>query len=81
DLQSLQAARVYTAYKPVDRRVRPISGTFPQEALVRRSFPHDPLEGLPILSRNPPDFTPTKKISEERLKSININEGFLWPEE
>jgi hypothetical protein len=81
DLQSLQAARVYTAYKPVDRRVRPISGTFPQEALVRRSFPHNPLEGLPKLSRNPPDFTPTEKISAERLKSININDGFLWPEE
>jgi hypothetical protein len=81
DLQSLQAARVYTAYKPVDRRVCPISGTFPQEALVRRSFPHNPLEGLPKLSRNPPDFTPTEKISAERLKSININDGFLWPEE
>ena len=82
DLQSLYAARIYTAYKPVDRRVRPISGSFPQEALVRRSFPHDPLEGLPSLSRNPPHFTPTKKISEERLKSININgDGFLWPEE
>ena len=80
--QDLTEAQAFTAYKPVDRRVRPVSGTFPQEALVKRSFPHDPLEGLPILSRNPPEFTPTKKISAERLKLININgDGFLQPEE
>jgi hypothetical protein len=78
----LIAAQTLTAYKPVDRRVRPISGTFPQEALVRRSFPHDPLEGLPILSKIPPEFSPTHKITADRLKLIKINEdGFLWPEE
>ena len=82
DLSELESAQVFTAYKPVDQRVRPISGTFPQEALVRRTFPHEPLDGLPILSRNPPDFKPTKKITSERLKLIDINgEGFLWPEE
>jgi hypothetical protein len=81
-IEQIEAAQAFTAYKPVDRRVRPISGTFPQEALVHRRFPHDPLEGLPILSRNPPEFIPTKKITAERLKLININEdGFLWPEE
>ena len=80
--RDLVSARSFTAYKPVDRRVRPISGTFPQEALVRRSFPHDPLEGLQSLSKNPPEFSPTRKISAERLKLININSaGFLWPEE
>ena len=78
----IHSAQSFTAYKPVDRRVRPISGPFPQEALVQRSFPHNPLDGLPILSRNPPDFIPTKKITLERLKIININgEGYLWPEE
>jgi RNase H-like domain found in reverse transcriptase/Integrase zinc binding domain len=78
----LLSAQAFTAYKTVDHRVRPVSGTFPQEARVRRTFPHDPLEGLPILSRNPPEFTPTSKITAERLELININgEGFLWPEE
>ena len=80
--EDIREAQVFAAYKPVDRRVRPISGTFPQSALVRRTFPHDPLEGLPILSRNPPEFIPTSKLTTERLKSININSaGFLWPEE
>ena len=82
DEESLVHARSFTAYKPVDRRVRPISGIFPQEALVRRTFPHDPLEGLPILSKNPPEFVPTKKLTHERLESMRINsQGFLWPEE
>jgi len=78
----IHLAQSFTAYKPVEHRVRPISGPFLQEALVQRSFPHNPLDGLPILSRNPPDFIPTKKITLECLKIININgEGFLWPEE
>ena len=82
EMHSLQAAQIFTAYKPVDRRVRPISGTFPQEALVRRKFPHNPLEGLPLLSKNPPEFVPSKRITAERLKLMDINgEGFLWPEE
>jgi len=80
--EDMRAAQIFTAYKPVDRRVKPVSGTFPQDALVRRSFPHDPLEGLVALSKNPPEFEPTKRISVERLKLININgDGFLWPEE
>ena len=72
----------FTAYKTVDRRVRPVSGTFPQEARVHRTFPHNPLEGMSILLRNLPEFTPTKKITAERLEMINVNgDGFLWPEE
>src|SRR6202142_1291430 len=75
--RDLVKARSFTAYKPVDRRVRPISGTFPQEALVRRSFPHDPLEGLQSLSKNPPEFIPSQHITAERYKQMNINsEGF-----
>ena len=82
DLSELKSAQVFTAYKPVDQKVRPISGTFPQEVLVCHNFPHEPLDGLPILSRNPPDFKPTEKITSETLKLIDINgEGFLWPEE
>jgi hypothetical protein len=78
----LLSARAFTAYKPVDKRVKPVSGTFPQDALVRRTFPHDPLEGLPILSRTPPKFSPTAHITEERLSMLNINgDKFLWPEE
>jgi len=82
DQAHFESAKIFTAYKKVDKKVKPVSGTFPQEALVKRTFPHDPLEGLPILSRMPPEFKPTKRITEERLLEMNINsEGFLSPEE
>lgn len=75
-------ARTFTMYKTVDRKIKPISGTFPQEARVIRKFPHNPLEGLHELPTHPPDFKPTNKISMERLEMLKINEtGFLWPEE
>ena len=33
------------------------------------------------LSRNPPVFVPTHKITIERLSEMDINaKGFLWPE-
>lgn len=48
DFELVQA---FTAYKTVDRRVKPVSGTFPQEALVRQTFPHDPLDGVSMARR------------------------------
>ena len=69
-------------YKPVHKRVKPVPALFPQEAAVVRRIPEDPLLTLPELSSCPPEFTPTKKITIERMKEMDINEkGFLWPEE
>lgn len=77
-----QAAWVFKIYKSEARRVRPIAGVFPQEALVKRQFPHDPLEDLTTLSKNPPKFVPSKHLTQERLDSLEINGvNFLWPEE
>jgi hypothetical protein len=71
-----------TAYKHVDRKIKPIPGVFPQEASVTRQIPDDPLLTLPPLSPHPPIFVPTKKVTSERMKDINVNKlGFLWPEE
>lgn len=42
----VMSARTFTMYKTVNKKVKPVSETFPQEALVVRKFPHDPLEGL-----------------------------------
>jgi len=79
DEQSLKA---FTAYKTVDKKIKPVSGTFPESARVHRQFPHDPLEGLRELPRVPPKFVPTTQLTQERLDSLEINkEGFLWPEE
>ncbi|KIJ09708.1 hypothetical protein PAXINDRAFT_87096, partial [Paxillus involutus ATCC 200175] len=70
------------AYKRVDHKIKPIPGVFPQEASVTRQIPDDPLLTLPPLSPHPPIFVPTKKVTSERMKDINVNKlGFLWPEE
>ncbi|KDR84199.1 hypothetical protein GALMADRAFT_21209, partial [Galerina marginata CBS 339.88] len=37
---------------------------------------------LPPLPIRPPEFMPTKKITEARMTELNVNsQGFLWPEE
>jgi hypothetical protein len=75
-------ADIFTAYKSVDKKVKPVSGTFPEWAQVQRQFPHDPLEGLPKLSPTPPVFKPNLHMTQERMDLIDVNKiGFLWPEE
>lgn len=70
------------AYKPVDRKVRPIPGVMPEEARTIRRIPEDPLLTLPKLTPHPPEFTPTAKVTAERMDSLHLNPtGFLWPEE
>ena len=69
-------------YKPVARKIRPVQQVIPEEARVVRQFPEDPLLSLPPLTPHPPDFTPTQKLTAERLKEMDLNhDGFLWPEE
>lgn len=72
----------FTLYKTVDKKVKPISGIFPQEARVERKMPHNPLDSLPVLPVKPPDFTPTERLTEERIEALEVNkDNFLWPEE
>jgi hypothetical protein len=72
----------FTAYKSVDKKIKPVSGTFPEAARVHRHFPHNPLDGMPQLPTNPQKFVPNSHMTEERMKILNINStGFLWPEE
>ena len=76
------SADVFTAYKRVDKKVRPVPGPIPQEAHVDRRFPEDPLLSLKPLPRHPPMFLPTQRISQDNMAKLKINEdGFLWPEE
>jgi len=73
---------VFGVYKPVDKKVRPVPTTFPEECQVTRQIPEDPMLTLPPLPHHPPIFSPTPKISVERMKILNVNaKGFLWPEE
>jgi hypothetical protein len=73
---------VFTMYKRVDKKVKPVPTSFPEDCYVRRGIPEDPLLTLPKLSTHPPEFTPTKKITTDRLKILKVNDkGFLSPEE
>lgn len=79
---SVPLASVNTMYKPVAKKIQPIPGVYPEEARTRRSFPEDPLLSLPPLSPNPPEFVPSKRLTLERLQSLEINNAnFLLPEE
>jgi hypothetical protein len=69
-------------YKRVDKKIKPVSGTFPQTARVERQFPHDPLRNLIPLTPHPPEFIPNARLTKERMESLNINsQGYLSPEE
>ncbi|KAF8196815.1 hypothetical protein K438DRAFT_2121237, partial [Mycena galopus ATCC 62051] len=76
------ARHVFTMYKRVDKKIRPVSTTFSPEYEVQRRIPEDPLNTLPELTLHPPRFQPTPRLDHERLKILEINkDGFLSPEE
>lgn len=73
---------VFTAYKRVDKKIKPINGHFPESAQVRRTIPVDPLLTLPRLDKKPPPFKPTSRLTQERMNMININpDGYLSEQE
>jgi transposase InsO family protein len=77
-----EISHCFTAYKRVDKKIKPVSTTFPEAARVRRQKPSNLLERLTPLSKRPPKFTPTSHITHERLEILNINpEKFLSEEE
>ena len=72
-----------TKYKPVAKKVKPINEAIPQllnPPLRRPALSRDPFKTP--LTPNPPEFQPTKKVTEERLKVVNFGpEGWLSKEE
>jgi hypothetical protein len=74
--------RSFTMYKHVDKKIHPVSTTFSPDYKVKRCIPKDPMVLLPELSANPPPFSPTERLSNERLRILEINsEGFLGKDE
>ena len=61
-------------YKQVDQKVKPVARTFLEFSRVIRQFPKDLLLSLLILTPNPPKFKLMKRISEERMKMLLIDE-------
>ena len=69
-------------YKPVALKVKPIIGELPDKFRIIRDIKGDPLEHLPALNPNPPEFEPTGRYTQERKDLFDkANSGFLWPEE
>jgi len=69
-------------YKPVDKKVRPVYGTLPEEFRIVRNITGDPLEGMPVLSPTPPEFEPKGRYTQERMEDFDkAHPGFWWPEE
>ena len=69
-------------YKKVSQKVRPVAALIPEEQKPKRHFPEDPLRNLPPLPYHAPQFTPTPKFTEERMKKLAIDQHEeLWPEE
>jgi hypothetical protein len=69
-------------YKPVGLKVRPVYTELPDQYRIRREIKGDPLEGLPPLNSQPPDFEPRGRYTEERKEELEKRHaGFLQPEE
>ena len=75
------AQEMYT-YKKVANRVKPVATTLPEEFRIVRKVPSDPLAELPKLPTQPPDFTPGKRYTQERMEAMPVNKDkFLWTDE
>jgi hypothetical protein len=78
-----ETAEVFGKYKPVDKKVRPVKTDLPDEFRIEREIIGDPLQGMPVLDPNPPEFVPGERYTQERKEVIDENHpgDFLWSEE
>ena len=79
----VEASFLGKKYKPVDKKVKPVLGTLSEEFRIVRNITGDPLEAMPVLPTNPPDFVPKGRYTLERMQAMDAahDEDFLWPEE
>jgi hypothetical protein len=70
-------------YKPVHLKVKPTLMDLPEKFRIIRDIKGDPLETLPVLTPNPPDFKPTGRYTHDRMEAFEKVHGtdFLSPEE
>jgi hypothetical protein len=70
-------------YKPVAKKVKPVVHELPAEFRIKREIIGDPLEEMPELVTNPPEFEPTGRYTQERKDQFDkVHKGdFLLPEE
>ena len=70
-------------YKPVALKVKPVIQELPSQFRIIRDIKGDPLAEMPELSRNPPDFEPVGRYTQERKEQLDRQHKgeFLLPEE
>ncbi|KAF8574127.1 hypothetical protein K439DRAFT_1305334, partial [Ramaria rubella] len=70
-------------YKPVEKKVRLVPTTLPEELHVKCRFPEDPLFSLtPLLTQLPLIRNFGERLTRERWEALNIGkDGFLTEEE
>ena len=69
-------------YKKAAKKVHPVATSLPEDFRVIRQCPEDPLLSLPPLPTHPPPFTPSLRLTQERLDNLDLNKyNFLWPKE
>ncbi|KZT04061.1 uncharacterized protein LAESUDRAFT_658461 [Laetiporus sulphureus 93-53] len=76
-----QKTEIFT-YKKVANWVKPMVTTLPEGFQIVRRKLLNPLEGLPTLLVQLPEFEPQGRYTRERHDTLNVTgDGFLWPEE
>ena len=79
-----EASDVFTKYKTVDKKVRPVKTDLPPGERIIRNMTGDPLKDMPTLPTSPPEeFVPIGRYTLERKAIIDKlhSEDFLWPQE
>ena len=72
DLPKGEEVKVHK-YKKVEDKIRPVPTIMPEDVKVKQTLPANPLKSLPILPIHTPNFIPTKKITQESLDTLSID--------
>ena len=70
-------------YKPVDKKIHPVTTTLPQRFRIIRNITGNPLQDLPTLNPLPLPYQPSSRYTPDRKNIIDKNHDgdFLWPQE
>ena len=83
DMDAERGQRSVFKYKPVALKVKPVIQELPSQFRIIRDIKGDPLAEMPELSRNPPDFEPVGRYTQERKEQFDKQHkgDFLLAEE
>ena len=69
-------------YRKAENRIQLIATQLPKEFCIIHEIKGNLLEGMPKLPTWPPDFTPSKRYTQEQHDKLKLNpDGFLTDEE